>query len=124
MTLDDRLRALPTPALARDLTADVLNRIEQLERRRPAPAPEAPGRRLWGASRAEWATAVLAIMAAVALGVSITTGQLPLMSMSGVFRLGNLLTGPSDRLLFVTGLALYALGLFSSLRPDRRASTP
>ena len=44
--------------------------------------------------------------------------------MSGGFRLANLLAGPSDLPLFVAGLALYALGLFSSLRPDRRASTP
>lgn len=80
--------------------------------------------RLWGPSRAAWATAVLLALAAAALGVSITTGQLPLMSMSGGFRLSSLLAGPSDLLLFVTGLALYALGLFSSLRPDRRASTP
>jgi len=62
-------------------------------------------------------------LAAAALGVSITTGPLPLVSMSGVFHLGRLPTGPSDLPLFVTGLALYALGLFSSLRPDRRAST-
>ena len=123
MTLNDRLRALPVPALPRDLTSDVLNRVEQLERRRSTPATEAHGRRLWGPSRA-WVTAVLSVLAAAALGVSITTGQLPLISMSGGFCLGNLLTGPSDRLLFVTGLALYALGLFSSLRPDRRASTP
>jgi hypothetical protein len=77
-----------------------------------------------GPSRAEWATAVLSTLAAAALGVSITTGQLPLISMSGGFRLGNLLTGPSDLLLFVTGLVLYALGLFSSLRPDRPPSAP
>jgi hypothetical protein len=61
---------------------------------------------------------VLLALAATALGVSITTGQLPLISISGGFRLGNL-TGPSDLPLFVTGLALYALGLFSSLRPER-----
>jgi hypothetical protein len=117
MTLNDRLRALPAPALPRDLTSDVLNRVEQLERRRSAPATQAHGMRLWGGSRAEWATAVLLALAAAALGVSATTGQLPLISMSGMFRLGNLLTWPSDLLLFVTGLALYALGLFSSLRP-------
>ena len=122
MTLHDRLRSLPAPALPRDLTSDVLSRVEQLERRRSAPAPEAQGMRRAGPSRAEWATAVLLALAAAALGVSIATGQLPLMSMSGVFRLGNLLTGPSDLPLFVTGLALYALGLFSSLRPDRRTS--
>jgi len=122
MTLDDRLRALPAPALPRDLTSDVLTRVEQLERRRLTPATEAQGMRRAGPSRAEWATAVLLALAAAALGVSIATGQLPLMSMSGVFRLGNLLTGPSDLPLFVTGLALYALGLFSSLRPDRRTS--
>ena len=121
MTLHDRLRALPAPALPRDLTSDVLTRVEQLERRRLTPATEA-GMRRAGPSRAEWATAVLLALAAAALGVSIATGQLPLMSMSGVFRLGNLLTGPSDLPLFVTGLALYALGLFSSLRPDRRTS--
>jgi len=62
-------------------------------------------------------------LAAAALGVSITTGPLPLMSMSGGCRLGNLLKGPFDLPLFVTGLALYALGLVSSLWPDRRAST-
>jgi hypothetical protein len=123
MTLHDRLRALPAPALPRDLTSDVLTRVEQLERRRSAPATEAHGTRLFGPSRVEWATAVLLALAAAALGVSIMTGQLPLISISGAFRLGNLLTGPSDLPLFVTGLALYALGLFSSLRPDRRAST-
>ena len=122
MTLHDRLRALPAPALPRDLTSDVLTRVEQLERRRSTPAPEALWTRRVGPSRAEWATAVLLALAAAALGVSIATGQLPLMSMSGVFRLGNLLTGPSNLPLFVTGLALYALGLFSSLRPDRRTS--
>ena len=122
MTLHDRLRALPAPALPRDLTSDVLDRVEQLERRRLTPATEAQGMRRGWALRADWATAVLSALAAAALGVSITTGQLPLMSMSGVFRLGNLLTGPSDLPLFVTGLALYALGLFSSLRPDRRTS--
>ena len=122
MTLDDRLRALPAPALPRDLTSDVLTRVEQLERLRSAPATQSHGMRLWGPSRAAWTTAVLLALAAAALGVSIATGQLPLMSMSGVFRLGNLLTGPSDLPLFVTGLALYALGLFSSLRPDRRTS--
>ena len=122
MTLHDRLRALPAPALPRDLTSDVLTRVEQLERRRSTPATGAHGMRRWGPLRAEWATAVLLALAAAALGVSIATGQLPLMSMSGVFRLGNLLTGPSDLPLFVTGLALYALGLFSSLRPDRRTS--
>ena len=122
MTMNDRLRALPAPTLPRDLTSDVLNRVEQLERRRSAPATQSHGMRLWGPSRAAWTTAVLLALAAAALGVSIATGQLPLMSMSGVFRLGNLLTGPSDLPLFVTGLALYALGLFSSLRPDRRTS--
>jgi len=122
MTLHDRLRALPAPALPRDLTADVLSRVEQLERRRSTPATQSHGMRLWGPSRAAWTTAVLLALAAAALGVSIATGQLPLMSMSGVFRLGNLLTGPSNLPLFVTGLALYALGLFSSLRPDRRTS--
>jgi len=122
MTLDDRLRALPAPALPRDLTSDVLNRVEQLERRRSAPAPEAQGMRRVGPSRAEWATAVLLALAAAALGASIATGQLPLISMSGGFRLGNLPTRVSDLPLFVTGLALYALGLFSSLRPDRRTS--
>ena len=116
MTLDDRLRALPAPALPRDLTSDVLTRVEQLERRRLTPATEAQGMRRWRALRADWATAVLSALAAAALGVSITTGQLPLMSMSGGFRLSTLLTGPSDLLLLVTGLALYALGLFSSLR--------
>jgi len=116
MTLDDRIRALPAPALPRDLTSDVLTRVEQLERRRLTPATEAQGMRRWRALRADWATAVLSALAAAALGVSITTGQLPLMSMSGGFRLSTLLTGPSDLLLLVTGLALYALGLFSSLR--------
>jgi hypothetical protein len=77
--------------------------------------------RLLGPSRV---TAVLSALAAAALGVSITTGQLPLISMSGAFRFSSLLAGSSDLPLFVTGLALYALGLFSSLRPDRRASTP
>jgi hypothetical protein len=123
MTLNDRLRALPAPALPRDLTSAVLTRVEQFERRRSAPATEAHGTRLLGPSRADWATAVLSALAAAALGVSITTGQLPLISMLGGFRLSNLRTGPSDLPLFVTGLALYALGLFSSLRPDRRAST-
>ena len=122
MTLDDRLRALPAPALPRDLTSDVLSRVEQLERRRSAPATEAQGMRRWGRLRAEWATAVLLALAAAALGASIATGQLPLISMSGGFRLGNLPTRVSDLPLFVTGLALYALGLFSSLRPDRRTS--
>jgi len=122
MTLHDRLRALPAPTLPRDLTSDVLNRVEQLERRRSAPATEAQGMRRWGRLRAEWATAVLLALAAAALGVSITTGQLPLMSLSGGFRLSKVLAGPSGLPLFVPGLALYALGLFSSLRPDRRAS--
>ena len=124
MILNDRLRALPAPALPRDLTSDVLSRVEQLERRRSAPATQAHGTRRLGPSRAAWAPAVLLALAAAALGVSITTGQLPLISLSGGFRLGSLLTGRSDLPLFVTGLALYALGLFSSLRPDRRASTP
>ena len=116
MTLHDRLRALPAPALPRDLTSDVLTRVEQLERRRSTPATEAHGMRRWGPLRAEWATAALLALAAAALGVSITTGHLPLISMSGGFRLSTLLTGPSDLLLLVTGLVLYALGLFSSLR--------
>jgi len=42
--------------------------------------------------------------------------------MSGGFRLSNLRAGSSDLPLLVSGLALYALGLFSSVRPDRGAS--
>jgi hypothetical protein len=108
-TLTTSLRALPNPALPRDLTAHVLARVEAIEQR-PEPVSIDSGRSMW-------AIPVGSAVASAAVAVSVMSGDLPLfhaapLSVGGI----GVPSTVSAALSLLTGLALYALGLFAPLR--------
>jgi hypothetical protein len=110
-TLATTLKRLPNPALPRDLTADVLARIEGLEQPQPALASTA-------APQSMWAFAAASVFAAAAIAVSVAYGNLPLFHVAPLSGLGMPSSGVGGLSLLV-GLALYALGLFVTVGERR-----
>ena|SRR5688572_10830204 len=107
--LSSSLRALPNPMLPRDLTVDVLARVEAAGRPRPVPVSTP--------SRSPWAVALGSALAATAVAMSVATGDASLLRVTppSIGSLGL----PSSGLGAVTllaGLTLYAAGLLAPIR--------
>ena len=117
-----RLRMIPNPAPARDLTADVLARAAVVEEaRRAVPATAARTARV--TSRALWVPASATALAAAAVATSIASGDVSLLRVAP-FSGGGLDMPPTaaGMLQLVTGLALYAFGLLLPLNRNLVAS--
>jgi hypothetical protein len=115
-----RLRMMPNPVPARDLTTDILARVsamEQATRAVPATATvTAPA-----ISRAVWVPASATALAATAIAASVASGDVSLLRVEPFS--GGGLDMPSTGaglVQLVTGLALYAFGLLVPLRSGRR----
>src|SRR5688572_928031 len=117
-----RLRMLPNPAPARDLTADVLARVATLEEARRA-VPAIAAVTVPATSRALWVPAAATALAAAAVATSIASGDVSLFRVKP-FSGGGLDMPPTaaGMLQLVTGLALYAFGLLLPLHRNLVAS--
>ena len=117
MDVTTRLKALPHPDLPRDLTLDVLARVEAIEQSAAAEVSVTPARTMW---LAPLATVLAAAMVTALLGFA---DSLPfrLVPFSG----GSLRTSLMWRgtLQLLAGLALYVVGLLAPLRSGRRERT-
>ena len=111
-TLTSSLKALPHPALPRDLTSDILARIDATERPRPVPVSTS--------SRSPWAVALGSALAAIAVVMSAASGDASLLRVTplSIGGLGLPSSGVGAFSLLV-GLALYAAGLFAPIRRRR-----
>ena len=111
-TLIESLRALPEPTLMRDLTADILLRVEAIERP-PSTVSTVP-------EPSMWAIVFGPALAAAAITISVTSGDLPLfhvlpLSVGGL----GVPTSGAAALSLLVGLALYVWSLFGTVGQRR-----
>jgi hypothetical protein len=129
--MTDRLRALPRPALPRDLTAGVLAHtaaIEGARAARPAPVFEAK-RRVVMPDVSGWAMVAGAVVATVAITASgdVAPGDIVSLDRVAVRSVVAIPAMTPGLLTLAAGLALYAFGLFASLstqRPPYSSTSP
>lgn len=116
-TLTRSLKALPSPALQRDLTAGVLARVETIAKPRPTPVSSIR-------SQAPWAIALGSALAAAAIAVSTWSGDASLLRVTpfGIGGLGLPSSGVGAVTLLV-GLAVYAAGLFAPIRRSTESAS-
>lgn len=129
--MTDRLRALPRPALPRDLTAGVLAHTAAIEGARAARRASVfeSKRRVVMPDPSGWATVAGAVVATVAIIASGEIGPRGIVSLDRV-ALRSVVDMPAMTpgiFTLAAGLALYAFGLFASLstrRPPYSSTSP